>query len=156
MKEIKLTQGQVTQVDDEDFEWLNQWKWYASKVRNTFYARRRKNKHEPVILMHRLILNILKGMETDHRDLNGLNNQRYNLRICTHQENMRNRKFHQGSSSKFKGCYWVEKDQRWRSQIIFKNEKTNLGSFISEIDAALAYDKVAKQLHGEFARLNFS
>src|SRR6188768_2332166 len=94
MKEIPLTQGKSVMVDDEDFEFLNQWKWYASKSNNTFYAHRRVGKHGRFVYMHRLILgidNISPELFPDHMDRNGLNNQRYNLRIATRSDNNSNR-----------------------------------------------------------------
>ncbi len=94
MKLIPLTQGKFAQVDDEDYDYLNQWKWYTTKNHKTFYAARhiRINGKQKLIYMHRVIMNIIKGYKTDHIDHNGLNNQKYNLRICTCQENNRNRK----------------------------------------------------------------
>src|ERR1043165_2122866 len=86
-REIPLTQGYVALVDDCDYEWLSQWKWCAhvAKGGRTAYAFRAKG-----IAMHRVIMNAPEGMDVDHRDHNGLNNTRANLRICTHAENQRN------------------------------------------------------------------
>ena len=84
MKEIILTQGQVALVDDEDFEYLNQWKWCAIKSRKTYYTTR--TIYIPckmTVIMHRIIMNTPLDMTVDHIDHNGLNNQKYNLRICT-------------------------------------------------------------------------
>lgn len=72
-------------VDDEDFEYLNQWKWTAHRIGNDWYATRGEKKK--IIYMHREILRTPKGMLTDHIDMDGLNNQKKNLRICTHQQN---------------------------------------------------------------------
>lgn len=89
-KEIQLTQGKVTLVDDEDYEWLSQWKWCAKDGRNgNFYAfRASKNKST---YMHRLILDTPKGKVTDHINGNGLDNRRINLRICSYRENSHNK-----------------------------------------------------------------
>jgi hypothetical protein len=92
MKEIKLTQGQVALVDDEDFEKINQFKWFAAKKGKTFYATRNitVNGKRKSALMHWYIMD---GKSIDHIDRNGCNNCRNNLRFCTHQENqMNNRK----------------------------------------------------------------
>jgi len=94
MKEIKLTQGKVTLVDDEDYEYLNQWKWYAHKQGNTFYAKRYYHfgrKTNRIKIMHREIMNTPLHLEVHHIDHNGLNNQRSNLRNCTHGQNQYSR-----------------------------------------------------------------
>jgi len=87
MKEIELTQGYVTQVDDEDYAVLSQFSWSVSCRWNTCYARGSHGK-----LMHRMIMQASDNMEVDHRDGDGLNNQRHNLKVCTHAENVRNRR----------------------------------------------------------------
>lgn len=91
MKTIELTQGQVTLVDDEDYEWLNQWKWYANKAPYGFYAMRHSLKIEgrprDDISMHRIIIMAQKGEQVDHKDGNRLNNCRSNLRLATVSQN---------------------------------------------------------------------
>lgn len=155
MKKIPLTQGQFALVDDADFDWLNQWKWCFYKDGRTGYAGRaikiaktRKNK---VILMHRLILK--SKHRTDHRDGDGLNNQRNNIRPASSSQNNRNRCSALGSSSKYLGVSWKKYQKRWVAQIKDKFV-IHLGYFIHEIDAAKAYNKAAQKYHGEFARLN--
>jgi hypothetical protein len=90
MKLIRLTQNQFAQVDDSDYESLNQYKWYAIKD-NTYYAVRYSKEKNKIIQMHREIMQTPRSLIVDHRDHNGLNNQRYNLRNCTIAENHRNR-----------------------------------------------------------------
>ena len=104
--------------------------------------------------MHRFILNAPKGQYVDHRDRNGLNNQKRNLRFCTQSQNMMNLKSSTGTS-KYKGVSWNIKYKRWQSHIRLNYKLKNLGSYNSEIEAALAYDHAARELFGEFARLNF-
>ncbi len=152
MKQIKLTQGKVTLVDDSDFEWLNQWKWYARRHRNTYYATR----HFSPRRMHRLILNAQTAQEIDHKDRDGLNNQRKNLRFCTHGQNKMNSTKRTNGSSIYKGVCWHKRDKRWRAKITLNGKQKQLGSFISEMKAAKAYDKAALELFGAFAKLNFS
>ena len=158
MKEIQLTQGKVTQVDDEDYEWLNQWKWCAAKGRNTFYAIRTmiNNGHRHTTRMHRFILNAPIGIDIDHRDCHGLNNQRYNLRPCTIQQNQMNQVSCATASSIFKGVSWCKKSKVWVSYIYNNYKRFHLGSFKSEIEAAKKYDEAALNLFGEFARTNFN
>lgn len=154
MKEIKLTQGKVALVDDSDFEWLNQFKWCAMKQQKTYYAvRTYKYKH---VRMHRLIMNTPTGLETDHEDHNGLNNQRYNLRIATSAQNKYN--VSPRGASKYLGVT-IRQIGREKGRITAKIRKNritfHLGSFKTEESAAKAYDIRAKEFFGEFANLNF-
>lgn len=157
MKEIQLTQGRVALVDDEDYEYLSQWKWYAKNGRgDLFYAYRAiYNKGvQTLIKMHRLIMEAPSDMEVDHIDRNGLNNQKHNLRICTHHQNQYNKGAHEGGTSKYNGvCYM----KGWYvAQISISGKRKFIGRFSSEIDAAIAYDKMARKIYGEFAYLNFN
>ncbi|KKM14674.1 hypothetical protein LCGC14_1703720, partial [marine sediment metagenome] len=103
MKRIPLTQGKFAIVDDDIFDYLSQWKWYAQKDRNTFYALRNvvvKGKAK-TIRMHRQILNSKKGQQTDHLNGNGLDNRRCNLRICTRSQQAMNTKKRRNCTSRF-------------------------------------------------------
>lgn len=154
MKEIKLTQGKVALVDDEDFEFLNQFKWRAHKGKNTFYAVRSIKKD--MEWMHRVILNISDSkIFADHRDHDGLNNQKYNLRTCSGSQNNANQvKQKKQTSSIYKGVYYCKITNKWCAQIQ-KNSKTIvIGRFITEIEAATARNEKAIELFGEFANLN--
>lgn len=172
MKLIPLTKGQYVMVDDEDFEYLIQFKWNARKQEgkdHTFYATRTGRKNEgnlyrKTIWIHRSIMKLNDPLLfVDHKDRNGLNCQKSNMRICTRGENMRNRKSSGISSylgvSKHK-CKKLKNGNeslffKWKAQIRHNNKPERLGYFSNEIDAAKAYDKRAKELHGEFANLNF-
>uniref|UniRef100_A0A6H1ZTR2 Putative homing endonuclease n=1 Tax=viral metagenome TaxID=1070528 RepID=A0A6H1ZTR2_9ZZZZ len=157
MKEIKLTRNKITVVDDEDYKYLNQFKWYASKDGSTYYAVRGirlANGKRTLIRMHRVILNVPKGMETDHIDRCGLNNLRANLRMCTRQENAMNGSSHKNSSSRFKGVVWNKNNKKWQAQLGYKGEVIYLGCFLSERVAALIYNNKAIELFGGFAKLN--
>jgi hypothetical protein len=156
-KEIILTQGKVAIIDDDDYEYLNQWKWFANNKNGKFYVVRNitvsKNKQSS-IFMHRFIMKPNKGMIIDHLDGNPLNNQKSNLRICTHAENMRNSKISINNKSGYKGVSYQEDRNNYRAQIKFNNKKINIGDFIDPIDAARAYNAAALKYHGEFANLN--
>ncbi len=152
MQEIKLTQGKVALVDDEDYEYLNQWKWYAARKykTNRFIATRTGN-----ISMHRLLMNFPKGKQIDHKDHNELNNQKSNLRICAWaKQNSWNRRKRFGVSSKYKGVTWDKLKLKWKSSICINGRTKHLGNFSSEIEAALTYNKAAKEAFGEFVCLN--
>lgn len=170
MKEIKLTQGMVALVDDEDFERINAVSWYTIRCSKgsgymvRYYAVRnfrvRPGRHpkgrQNRIWMHHLLLEKIPGYEIDHIDGNGLNNCKNNLRYVTHSENLMNgRKTTINKSSKFKGVSWCEKDKRWDSRIRREGHQFFLGHFNSEEEAAKVYDEAAKELFEDKARLNF-
>jgi len=160
MKRIKLTQGQFAIVDDADFEWLNQWRWFAHKDRVIFYAARRvrlSSGKQTTFLMHREIQGLKFGdkREIDHRNHNGLDNRRCNLRICTHSQNTRYQRPRKGCTSQYKGVYLQKICSKWHAQIVINGHRKYLGLFTSDTEAALAYDRKAKELFGEFACLNF-
>ena len=160
MKKIELTRGLVTQMDDNDFEWLLAWEWRAHKQKDgNAYAMSGR------ILMHRLLVNAELGQYVDHIDGDGLNNQRDNLRLCSHLQNCRNRKkcvrepvlpgysHYAGVSSRsrwHKEPKWV-----WMAGIYINGKYKLLGTFENELDAAKAYDNAALEFFGEFANLNF-
>lgn len=157
MKEIKLTQGRVALVDDEDYEYLVQWKWHAHKDarRDVWYAKRNinlKNGHYKSIQMHRIIMNTKVGMEVDHIDGDGLNNQKYNLRNCFRSGNMRNRRY--TGKVEYLGVHIRKNRGTYVATIHFNKNLKYLGSFKTAEEAAIAYNKAAIEIHGEFARLN--
>ncbi|MDD5551392.1 MAG: HNH endonuclease [Candidatus Omnitrophica bacterium] len=156
MKKTKLTRGKVALVDDEDYERTTQYRWCAMHINYQWYADRALSKKEPknaFTEMHRFIMNPPKGMMVDHRDGNGLNNQKSNLRICTRAENMMNRGKQPNNTSGYKGVR-INKGIII-AQIGFKNWNYHIGCFPDKESAARAYDKRAKELFGDFARLNF-
>lgn len=125
MKEIKLTRGYVTVVDDEDYEWLSKYKWHVMTNGEHSYAVRQVDKK--YIFMHRLILGA-EGRDNlvDHKDLDGLNNQRSNLRLATHSQNNSNRRDRGNKSSKYHGVSWHKKDKTWQAQISYNWKKFGL------------------------------
>lgn len=155
MKEIKLTQGKVALVDDADFEILSKHKWYAHN-KNGWYAVRTvygENGKTTKELMHRLLINVPKGLQTDHIDGDGLNNQRKNLRICTNSQNQKNKTAYKTNTSGFKGVCWKKAMNKWAAKITSDNKTIHLGYFSDKVEAANAYNVASKIYHREFSRL---
>lgn len=153
MKKIPLTKGQFALVDDSDFDWLNQYKWYAIKTRNGFKAARLKT-----VLMHRVILGLRDPkILGEHRDGNGLNNQRSNLRTATKRQNEQGFiTLRAGKTSRFRGVYFHKHTNKWMARIQSGPEQScYLGIFSDEVSAALAYDQASRKYFGEFACPNF-
>lgn len=167
MKIIKLTKGFETIVDDDDFDWLSQWKWRVVENGNQHYAihgLNRKYSKGPVLYMHRVVLNLqsLDGQNlepkkiVDHKDQNGLNNQKSNLRLVNKSKNaMNSKKRRTQTSSKFKGVWWSKEKLKWYAYITANKKRRFLGYFFKEKDAAEAYDRAAVIIHDEFCSLNF-
>jgi hypothetical protein len=147
----------IALVDDEDYGMVAQHNWSVatSPTTTVVYAirsTRRPDGSKTSQRMHHLILGQLL---IDHIDMNGLNNQRANLRAATKSQNGGNRKPVAGSSSRFKGVVWYKRDSVWQAAIRVDNRNHHLGYFASEEAAARAYDAAAPKWFGEFARLNF-
>jgi hypothetical protein len=157
MKEIQLTQGKVALVDDDIYEYLNQWKWYASKLSGKFYARRSvriNKKYAGYLLMHRFIMNPDIGLVVDHQNGNTLDNRKCNIRICTYSENRMNSVKTIYNKSGYKGVHWHKLGKKWVSTIEINKTKHYLGLFCEIKEAAKAYNNAAIKFHGEFAKLN--
>ncbi len=149
---IPLSRGRVTIVDDADYEWLVQWKWFWDKgyaCRADVSGGRRRN-----LRMHRALLGVPDGVFVDHINGDKLDNRRENLRRATKLENRRNSTGFVGTS-KYKGVHWASGIRRWCASIAVGPKTHWLGQYSSEDQAALAYDEAARRLFGEFARLNF-
>jgi len=152
MKEIELGRGIKAIVDDEDYEWLNQWKWCAGG-RAPYTAQRRAGKFR-VLLMHRMVMSCPAGKVVDHINGNSLDNRKANLRICRQGENARNAAKRSHNKSGFKGVWWHPQSQMWRAVVRVNGKNNHIGLFKGKEDAARAYDQAAVKLHGEFARTN--
>jgi hypothetical protein len=156
MKELKLTQGYIALVDDEDYELISQYKWHTFKSRNGLYGARNSSKKlgtQRKILLHRMLLNAPIGLEVDHINGNGLDNRRENLRFASRAENQYNRVGKQKISA-YKGVSLHNKTGLWRMRIEKAGERY-ASYFKTEEEAARAYDAKAKELFGKYARLNF-
>ncbi len=156
MKTIQLTRGYETIVDDDVYELLNKYKWCLSVAPRTFYALtgiKKQNGTRTTIRMHQLIIRCLPGEVIDHRDGNGLNNLRSNLRICSQAENNRNVRKRRTNTSGYKGVDFHQ--GKYRARIRTNGKRLYLGYHDNAEDAARAYDEAALKYHGEFAQINF-
>jgi len=115
----------------------------------------RRRRRRTILHIHRLITGAPKGMDIDHINGNPLDNRKSNLRICTHTENMRNRGANKNNTSGYKGVGWHKKGKKWGATIKHNYKSVYIGLYEDKEEAARAYDKKAKELHGEFAYLNF-
>ncbi|HDZ13321.1 hypothetical protein LCGC14_1284510 [marine sediment metagenome] len=157
MKRIPLTQGQFALVDDEDYEELSKHKWcLRQKGDGLFYAGRNNwhDKKSHSITIHQQLMNLPENHEIDHRDGNGLDNRRSNLRVCTHRQNLQNQKRQKNNKCGFKGVHWNNSSKKWRAKIFVNGKNIHLGVFFCLIQAAKAYNKAAVRYFGEFARVN--
>jgi len=156
-KIIPLTRGKYAIVDEEDYERVMQHIWYVSGRLENSYAS--TNINDKIISMHRFIMNVTDPKITvDHIFHNTLDNRKSQLRVCTQRQNTMNQRPQKGCSSKYKGVSWWERDKKWKACIRVNEDsrKTqHLGYFTDEEEAARAYDTKARELHGEFAYLNF-
>lgn len=104
---------------------------------------------------HRLVMNAQPGQSVDHKHGDKADNRRKSLRICTHSQNMHNRRvIAANNSSGFKGVSWNRQGGKWVAQICKDGKNRLIGRFACKIEAARAYNEAALTLHGEFARLN--
>lgn len=154
---IPLTQGKFATVSSEDYEFIMEWKWWANKSRTSYgyrwYAARTApgRKH---VSMHREIAKragLPEARDYDHKDRDGLNNTRGNIRPSTRSQNIANSTKAEGKSSHFKGVAWHKASRKWQACIKVEYKFIYLGVFEKEGDAAQAYLLAAKRYFGEFA-----
>lgn len=151
---MELRHRQSVFFDPEDIDRIRQHNWYVSKSAGGYYvwasvgAKRR-------IAMHRFVMNLMdRDKFIDHIDGNPLNNQKYNLRICSHAENSRNRRVRKNNPSGFKGVELVRTTGRFRAKIRVNGKDIPGGSYGDAIEAAKKYNEMAIKYFGEFAWLN--
>lgn len=155
VKHIKVSSSLFSvQVDDDLFDYLNQFRWFLSRG----YACRQASSRK-IIKMHHEVLG-LRGIDiadklTDHRDNNKLNNQTLNLRAATKSQNEINKKLNSRNTSGKKGVSWFKAGKKWKATIGYQGRTIHLGCYEDPIDAARAYDDKARELFGDFALLNF-
>ena len=156
MKKIELTQGKIALVDDEDYDLVSRYKWHYLKrdCDSPGYASSKIDGKN--IGMHRFIMGNNNNLVIDHISGDTLDNRKVNLRFCTQQQNMWNRRKRKQTLSKYMGLSKGKNRKKWQVQFWIDGKKKTIGQFESEEDAARAYDKAARQYYGEFASTNFN
>ena len=156
MKEIKIKPCGSALVDDDDYERLNQYKWYLSQHRYSCHVARSEwddeRKRNVTVYMHQDVIGKKEGFEIDHVNGNGLDNRRSNLRHCSRSQNQMNCSS-RDRKSKYKGVY-ATRHGRWIAQLCFNRNHFYVGTYETEEAAAIAYNKIATEKYGEFAKLN--
>ena len=151
MKLVPLSQSLTALVDDEDYERLAVHRWHVNIVNGNPYARRNDG-----VYMHRFVMNAGPEDYVDHKFGSTLDNQKFNLRLCTNAENCRSFKRKKpGTTSRFIGVSWFKRDECWRAYVVFGGIQKHLGYFTEEEAAARAYDGAARVAFGNFAPQNF-
>jgi hypothetical protein len=155
MKRIKLRYGKYAIVEEELYEYLRKFKWYAIQKPKTgkWYAIGVDKGKK--VTMHRLILGAPNGMQVDHINGNGLDNRRSNLRLATTAQNARNRDKFKNNTTGYKGVSRQKGRRKFRAQIYVNGKAIYLGWYDTPREAALAYDRAARKYHGPFGCTNF-
>ncbi|MBN2591650.1 MAG: HNH endonuclease [Sedimentisphaerales bacterium] len=158
-RRIKLTKGKYAIVDPEDFGWLSEYKWHCT---NYGYAARKiprklRKGSEQSIMMHRELCPVDDDLFVDHINRIRNDNRKSNLRPATRQQNNWNSKQNRKkSNTQYTGIHWNNNRKKWQVQLTVNGKQRGFGYYTDEIEAAKAYDKVAKKYRGEFAILNFN
>jgi len=150
--EVEVSGGKaIAIVDDQDYDRVNQYQWTLT---TEGYAQAMIDGR--IVLMHRFIIgDSVDDKVGDHINGQRLDNRRCNLRPCTQAQNMRNKRKHRNATSRFIGVIWWEPDKKWRASIGLDRKQYYIGAFEDEVEAARAYDALARKHHKEFASLNF-
>lgn len=164
MKHIPLTQGKHALVDDIDYNYLNQWKWFCRYGYAIRMASQRnspgnspRNSPRKSLCMHRVVAKragIDCSQTIDHINLDKLDNRRKSLRAATQAQQTMNVAARKDSTSGFKGVCYHKRNHKWLAQIAHNGKRHHLGLFTNKLEAAKAYNEAAIKYFGEFARLN--
>ena len=159
MKKIKLGGlGGHAFVDDDDYAYLSQWKWYRIEIGYavTYTNIMNTNNKFPMTFLHRLILKAPKNKQVDHINMNKLDNRKNSLRLADKSKNMCNRGLQKNNTSGYKGVTRRKQNvlRIWTTRVKKDGIQHVFGSYRTKEEAAYVYDQVVMQLHGEFARFN--
>lgn len=154
---VELSNGGVCHIDLADIPLIEKWAWSREERNGCEYAlSTNRGPDGRRVFMHVLLMGQRSGFRVDHRDGNGLNNRRSNLRWATAAQNQWNKRRQRTSRSPYKGVWSPNKDHpKWRAAVECNGVRHFLGSFDTAEGAARAYDRKATELFGEFALLNF-
>lgn len=153
MKEIPLTDGFTALVDDEDFEALSKFTWHVHRHGRMYYPQTTIYKGgKKTIRMHRMVVGCNSKILIDHKDGNGMNNTRENLRVATSTQNNRNARLRKDSTTGFKGVHFKKASRKFQAHIRVDGERIYLGCFLTPEEAHAAYCKAAQRHFGVFAR----
>lgn len=152
---VHLTRGFISIIDAADAPLIEGHNWTANVLMGKLYAgRTERGVTRRLVLMHRLIIGAQTGVQVDHKDGDGLNNRRSNLRLATYEQNMRNKGLTAANTSGLKGVHQIKSSGRWRSIIrIGGGKRVSLGVFPTKEEAYIAYAEAAVRYHGDFARV---
>ena len=157
VKVINLPNDKYTIVDADEYIELSKYNWHISSgyaCRNVYTKVPNSKTERKCLAMHRVINKTPEGLQTDHINCNKLDNRKKNLRSCTNKQNSMNKKSYKSKYSGFKGVSYDKNTNVWVSYISVDGKSIHLGRFKTEVGAAQAYNNIALELHGEFARLN--
>lgn len=150
-------------IDDEDFERVSQYKWRPMEnkralVENRVYFQTHSYKDGKIIylLLHRFLMGVSPGIKkvVDHKDLNTLNCQKENLRICSYNQNNMNQRIRKNNTSGYKGVSWSKRDKKWEAYINLNKKKIHLGLYFSPELAYEAYCVASLKYHNDFGRIS--
>lgn len=160
MKSIELSGGQIALIDDCDFDAISRYRWFSISGRHTSYAatsiRGLGKRGGTIIRMHRLIMGVCwqHRVGVDHKDGNGLNNQRHNLRICDTSTNLHGVMRGPRGTSQYRGVSWSKSAKRWEVRLSVRGKRIVIGYYESETEAASAYDAAKLHLIGPDCQLS--
>lgn len=153
----KIQLDKIIYIDESDVKKVSKYNWWINK--NGYVYSRERDKilqKDRWFYLHRYLLDVKdKKNHVDHIDDNKLNNCRSNLRICSNKQNVSRKIVTEGNTSNFKGVSWEKRIKKWRVTLTHNYKQVYVGTFRDEIEAARSYDKKAKELFGDFCRLNF-
>lgn len=151
---IPITQGLLCLIDEKDYALVSKHKWHLSRCNGKLYAATKILRKET--RLHKVIMGGNPSQHIDHKNGDGLDNRRDNLRFASRSQNLANSKLQSNNKSGYRGVCWAAKDKRWRATISVDGKGIYLGNFLTREEAAKTYDNAASKYFGNFAKLNFN